>query len=324
MVSERTRPAQWASKLSLFIGPCLLGLLLWKTDLSALERTLKDTDLLWFAAAVGGWLVNGLIKAIRWRLILNAQRIALSVRDAIRWYLAALFLGGVSPGRLGELWKVKHLLHQGHPLGRSLFSTIMDRMYDLLILPVMACVGMVLYGGLLSEELWILVLGLLGLLLTLLVLWKTRHLLAIPIRAMIPHRWKDSLRETGIDLVAEFRGIPVATHVAAGSMTALTWLLYMASVYLLALSIGLEVDPIYLGVMALLAALAGLLPVTVSGLGTRDGVFVLCLGRIGITMAHALALSALVLLLNITLTLFYIAPYVTTLSTPPPPSRRES
>ena len=302
---------RWALRL---LGPIVLGLLLATSDLSAIGRALASAAPAAFAAAVAIWLVITALKAQRWRSILRTQGIALGYRRALHWYAAGLFLGGVSPGRLGELVKVAFIRDLGHPLGRALFSAVMDRLLDLLALPAVVLGAMALYGGLLADELGTLAaalgLGAAGLF----ALWRWRRLLAIPIRALAPAALRARAQVTVEDFLGEVGRFGSRDGLALGTLTLATWVLYGASVAVLGLGLGLPTDPVYLGAAALLAALVGLLPVTVSGVGTRDAVFAVLLGRVGVPTETAIALATLVLGLNLAVIAVYALPYQTAVS----------
>ena len=124
---------RWLLKL---LGPALLIVLVTNTDTDAIVSALKGVDPLRFLQAAGCWVAIAAIKAWRWQLLLAGQSIPLPYTKALQWYLAGLFLGGISPGRLGELIKVSFVRDLGHPMGRALFSSVLDRLFDLIVLPL--------------------------------------------------------------------------------------------------------------------------------------------------------------------------------------------
>src|SRR5205814_1256451 len=70
-------------------------------------------------------------------------------------------------------------------------------------------------------------------------------------------------------------------------------------VWLLAESIGLVLGPLEVSGYVGLTTAAALVPVTVGGVGTRDAVSALALAQLGRPAAEAVALSWLILLLNL-------------------------
>ena len=70
-------------------------------------------------------------------------------------------------------------------------------------------------------------------------------------------------------------------------------------VWLLAGALGLWLGPLEVGGFMGLTTAAALVPVTVGGVGTRDAVAALALAQLGRPVAEAVALSWLILLLNL-------------------------
>lgn len=297
------------SLLLKLIGPAVLVALLMTTDLEAVGDMLATADPLLFAAGLLGWIVNVFIKTWRWQCILGSQGIEIPYRQAATWYLAGNFLGGVSPGRLGELIKVVFIRDMGHSMGRALFGSVLDRLFDLIVLPMVAVAGMALYGAVFSQEIGVVALAVGLAVFGLLVLWKGRRLLAIPVRVLMPADMRDKASLTVDDFMRDFQLLGWRDYALFGTVTAACWILYAASLYLLAMALNLAVDPIYCGVAVLVSALAGLIPVTISGVGTRDAVLSGFFTRVGLTIADAIALSTLILGLNVLIVLFYWPAY---------------
>ena len=73
------------------------------------------------------------------------------------------------------------------------------------------------------------------------------------------------------------------------------------------MSLGLDISYIYLSACATVATGLSLLPITIAGVGTRDAVFIVLLGQIGIARQESLALSSLALaVFLVNCAIFYI------------------
>src|SRR5207302_3224484 len=90
-----------------------------------------------------------------------------------------------------------------------------------------------------------------------------------------------------------------ATFVNAGLLTVASFAVSVFRVWLLAASIGLVLGPLEVSGYVGLTTAAALVPVTVGGVGTRDAVSALALAQLGRPAAEAVALSWLILLLNL-------------------------
>ncbi|MCX5752598.1 MAG: lysylphosphatidylglycerol synthase transmembrane domain-containing protein, partial [Candidatus Krumholzibacteria bacterium] len=82
------------------------------------------------------------LKAVRWKYLLAMQGIDYETRDCFLAYLASMYVGLVTPGRLGDFVKAIYLrTDKGVTLGRGFSSVFADRLFDLLILIAMAFSG---------------------------------------------------------------------------------------------------------------------------------------------------------------------------------------
>ena len=311
---------RWLLKL---LGPGLLVALVLTTEVEAIADVLMKADPVRFVQATACWVVIAVLKAWRWQQLLRAQGIEIPITKAVHWYMAGLFLGGVSPGRLGELIKVSFIRDLGHPMGRALFSSVLDRLFDLLVLPLVAVAGMGLYGTLFAEELEVGLFALGMIALGALVAWRAsglvRRALAIPVRMLMPKQMQSEASLTVDGFFQEFRTVTIADWLKHGLLTAACWVLYGGAAVLLAQGIGLTVNPIWIGIAVLAAALAGLIPITVSGIGTRDAVLAGFFARVGAGTAPAIALSTLLLGLNLAVILLYWPAYHRALEGRPSP-----
>jgi uncharacterized protein (TIRG00374 family) len=311
---------RWLLKL---LGPALLVALVLTTEVDAIADVLRKADPVRFAQATACWVAIAALKAWRWQQLLAAQAIPLPYTKALHWYVAGLFLGGVSPGRLGELVKVSFIRDLGHPMGRALFSSVLDRLFDLLVLPMVAVAGMGLYGTVFKDELEVGGLALAVVVVGALVAWRAsgliRAVLAIPVRLLMPKQMQAEANLTVDDFFLEFHTISMADWMKHGILTAVCWVIYGGAAVLLADGLGLAVNPVWIGVAVLAAALAGLVPITVSGIGTRDAVLAGFFARVGAGTAPAIALSTLLLGLNLAVILLYWPAYHRALSGRPSP-----
>ena len=292
----------WVMKL---IGPTLLVALLATTDLNALMKSLSRVDIMWWAVALSTWLVIACLKGLRWRLMCLDQGIILGAGRACRWYLAGLFLGGVSPGRVGELIKVTYLRRLGHATGKALFSTVMDRVWDILIMPAMALMAVLSMGVGVSGLAQVSALMIGPILAAMLLLGRGRRLLLLPLRRLVPQTYRKQATVTLDDFLGEFETITLAQSVWAGGITVLSWLMYVAAAQALCIGLGLDVALETTAAAVLGAALVGLLPITISGVGTRDAVFVFFFQSVGLAVHDAIALATLMLGLNLAVLLLY-------------------
>lgn len=227
-----------------------------------------------------------LIKSERWRGLSGAMGLPLRPAEAWRLYSVGLGMGALTPGQAGDLIKAWALARKGYPLSTAIWGNVLDRLFDVVALAPLAALGVWLFGRVFVGDTTLLVGGLVGVIGGL-VLVARRDLLA----RVLPGRLKR--------LAAGQVGVgPGALGIAAG-WTVASFAVSIFRVWLLAVALGLTLNAADLSGIVGLTTVAALVPVSVAGAGPRDAVMVALLARLGYGAEQALALSALILLLNL-------------------------
>ena len=65
-----------------------------------------------------------LTKSYRWKAIVGMQGIRISLKDAALVYTASLYLGIITPGRVGDFAKSIYLANSGASAGKALYSSM--------------------------------------------------------------------------------------------------------------------------------------------------------------------------------------------------------
>jgi glycosyltransferase 2 family protein len=282
-------------KLALQLGGLLLfGFFLWKLNLS-LERiatTLWSANLWLVAASVLVIFPILGLKAWRWQLIMRDLGIRINLRQSFSLYALGLSAGSFTPGQIGDALKAFYLRDKGFSLGGALISVVLDRLFDLAALLMLACAGLFFLGtnfiGHLVPLLGfsvgiILALGAVG------VPVLRGYLLKVARKVLLS---KNRRYQAEVDLPPVKFGYPaLITLITAGLASGRVWFL--------ALAIGLNLELVETVASSTLATVAGLLPISIAGIGTRDLTLVAILDKLGYAAELAISLSALILLLNL-------------------------
>jgi uncharacterized protein (TIRG00374 family) len=279
------------------IGLGILALILSRLDLAATAATLARVrwEYLLLALAIVPALFG--LKSRRWQRLLKLQEIDYPGSDAFLAFMAGLFLGLLTPGRVGEMGRALYLKQDlDVPLSEGLVNVLMDRLFDLYAILVCGAAGLVWFRLLPSWALALIVTGLVGLLLMppallseRLAAWSLSLVRSMPWLRTHADRlaeeagcFQDGLRS----LLTPKLGIPLI-------LTVLAQCLFFGQAWLLALALDLEVGIIYLAVSVSLAGVLTLLPISFSGLGTRDAVLIAMFAPLGLLAEPAVAYSTL-------------------------------
>jgi uncharacterized membrane protein YbhN (UPF0104 family) len=254
--------------VSVVLSAGLLGWLISRADVTRLGAILAAAAwpvLIPAALAVG---LAPFCVALRWLGVLRAQRVIdLTYADALRATMVANLLNCVLPSKGGDLAKVGWVRRQVG-VTTAAGTVVLERMVDLVILGALG-----LTGSLLTGVRWGAVVG--GALVATVVATAIA-IVAVPVHtAPLPTRVRDAARDVQTVFrrwATEPRAILLTMCGALGA-----WALTAAAFCLLVESLAAEVGWASTLSAYPVAILAGLVPVSLSGIGTRDAAFVVLL-----------------------------------------------
>jgi uncharacterized protein (TIRG00374 family) len=260
-----------------YLGLVLLVALVWHAGPRNL-LTIWGRALPWWLALA--WILNlpqiGL-KALRWWLSVRWQGIALSYPRALLAYFSSLLAGFLTPGRVGELSKVFTLKYEcGVPLAKGLSSVILDRAFDFYLLLALGAIGLVRFALVGSVLPWWLLAALAVLFLLPLTALNPRVVRRMARLGPVRPR----LREKAGQFADGLEAFSPGRLALCAVLTAAAYAIFFLQVLLCAWSLGFTVP--FRDLVLLMAAtnLLTFLPISISGLGTREAALIYFLARI--------------------------------------------
>jgi len=261
--------------LSLAISGGLLALLLWKVDARTVLGILSGIHGGWFLLAMLFFIPQTVVIAWRWQLI--ARPLApLSLREALRQVLASSTLNLVLPSKLGDLTKGVFLHRRGAcRLSEGMHIVVFEKLLDLSALCAWMVVGWILLPRFAPWVLAILALGIVLILVVLLVYFSRRGAAivfsALPGR-LLSHPKLAKLREvlaSGPRVMALVHADGRRRNLILGS-SFLIWLLHLLQIACFFQSVQADVSLLEVVAIMPIAIFAGLLPLSLAGIGVRD------------------------------------------------------
>lgn len=241
------------------------------------------------ALCAGLVLVSYAFRYQRWRSALSAQ----GLRPQ-GWGLGALaYLAGfaftASPGKAGELLRIRYFCWQGVPAGATLATFIFERALDLLVITVLAigAAHLIPAFGVLAT----IILGVL-LILGLLACWPP---LARGAHSLIEYLPGSPVRRLGHFLIAGTRAlVPLLCWrllLPSALQGIAAWLLTALAFALLCQAMGISLPWLLMLGIYPLAMLIGALSLVPGGVGTTEAAIVLMLGASGVEVDAALTVA---------------------------------
>jgi uncharacterized protein (TIRG00374 family) len=298
-VNKYTR---WLLRL---IGPAILLYFLLTTDINKIIANFHDLNWAPVLLSLALYPIFIAVKAWRWNMLMRELGMqAPPLGYAMILYTIGLFLGGATPGQSGDFIKAWYLRERGQPLAPALFSILLDRLFDFLIMALLSLLGLVAFLHIFPPQMQNLVriatIGFATLIIIVTPLlmarrprdWMMNRVLLLAPRRARPAigRWRDQF--TGLDLrPALMAELLLATLGSATSTMVRLWLLF----YALNINIPLLAMVSSMALISILQAL----PISFSGVGVRDAILIAVLANFNYSRDVALSLSALFLLINL-------------------------
>ena len=267
------------------VGVAIVTFLVWHYDARSALRLLAREQLGYFAAAIGVYLTTQVISAYRWQLLAAVLRLDASFADFLALRFIATFANTLIPGVIGgDALRAFYLERRIGRLGEAVASVVADRvvgLIGLLWLAAFAAVFMNQAGLSTAVTAPPIVIGIVTL----------AGLAASPVAIRFIHLLPPRLSRYASPIVT-YLSHPGALVVSlAISMIVQSEL--AACQYLLARGIGVNA-PLSLFLFCVpVAGVFASLPLTINGLGVREGAYLVLFGMAGMDRSNAIALGLL-------------------------------
>jgi uncharacterized protein (TIRG00374 family) len=293
---SETRQRRLGRALVRLVGPALLVLVIARMkDPRALLHALGHATLWPIVIAVLLNVVNIHLKVVRWDVILRTRGIHYPRRRAWSSFMTSLYVGLLTPGRVGDILRAQYLRHDlDVPYAEGIASVVVDRLCDLYVLVGFVAVGVVRYAPVIAGRLAV-------------VTWAGVAATALgPLVLLIPGVAERVLgrafkRLAPGDDGAGFTRFLEATRASVGKpllvtlpLTVATFFVNYLQGWLIARAMGLPMTFLDASCLLSIASLLGLLPISVSGMGVRELFFALAFPMLGFSPADGVVFGLLV------------------------------
>jgi len=284
------RILRWSLRL---IGLALFIYIASRVDVREMGRRLSEADLwlVFWSVAITTFILA--VKAVRWKMLLRRLGIEVSYWEVIRLYAIGWYGGAISPGQLGEFFRIIPIIRRGNPPEDAFLSSLLDRLLDLGVLILLGLVSLYVLLGI--PLYWPLGISLGAIIMAAgFVIWMRTG--GLP---GFLNRWVDRvLSRLGEGNRENFRshlsmlakrpwkilGWPAVLSVAAAAVIAFR-------AVLMGRALGIQTADYNMFLAGAGASLMAILPISIQGIGTRDAAMILLLGSVGVDREAAFSFS---------------------------------
>jgi uncharacterized protein (TIRG00374 family) len=264
--------------VSIGVSLAILAVIYWRIDFARLLDALAASDIPWLIVGLAMVVPITVVTAWRFtRLVPDGARIGLA--EALRLTLAASSLNLVLPSKMGDLAKAWFIRERGH-MGGSLAVALVvfEKTCDMLALLFWCAFGLIVYPDK-GPLFWILTAGVVaGLVVGLLLIGSAGFATTFfaVVGRVAPTGIADKLDALAVDWRAMHRYFwhDRGRVAVIATISVMNWFLHLVQIWLLAVALNATVPFLADLALAPLAILAGLLPLTFAGIGTRDAALI--------------------------------------------------
>jgi uncharacterized protein (TIRG00374 family) len=278
----------------LLVSALLLAILFWRVDRPTFIRTVQALPLKLFLGCVGLYMMGYLISTLRWQRLLLAEGIRLPLWRLTLVYFEAAFFNLFLPTLIGGDIVRGYAIYRitrGHDA--SIASILVDRLSGFAALVGIAVIALGLaYGRIRDPQVAVMILA---------VAAAFTALIAVLLHDRMKERASGLLRVVGLArFQAKLQGLVEALQRYRGHrralgqaivLSVLLQALIIVTYYLIGAGLNLGVPIAYFFLYVPLITFVAMLPVSVAGLGVREGGVVYFFAKVGVDAATALTMS---------------------------------
>lgn len=292
---------QWVIRLSPLIGVLLFVYFLSRVNLTKVLTILKDVDARWIALGLSLVLIEVLLKAARFSVLIKPITPA-SLGLSVWVYLLGQPFGAVTPGQLGDFIKYVPLTRRaGIALAEGLAVGVIEKILDVSSLLLAGAWGIYLgltWHGLLPSEfapyaMGAAVVGAIVVAASHRVWWSAARRTGARLLAMYRNKLARANQATerfagALALVADKRRLAVALLLSFAA-----WMVIAARAAAYGTALGLGVPPLYYFILVPAGIIVELLPISMLGIGVREYSLWFLFSPLGVSPEGILGLSVL-------------------------------
>ncbi len=293
-------------KILSLIGIALFFIILSRINLGALANIFTHINILFLFLALLVNCIAIIFKSLKWKIIVNSIKPTFSLNNSIIAFFVGFSFSTITPAKLGDFIKVFYIADDNCGPGRSLSTIVIDRLIDIILLFFIALVGILGFSVFYHIEIVSIstaVIIICGFIAGIYIVLNKKMLSALLkpfFNIFVPHLLKNKVTLYYDDF---FTGLFAFYHDRRRFFSSifyglLSWIPPFIYGYLLALSIGIEAGIFFFVLVIPVISLLDLIPISISGIGTRDMALIFLFGLKGISAEQAVAFSLIYLFMS--------------------------
>jgi len=264
----------------------LLAILLHETDLSDLLDAVSRARPGWVIAALLGYIASQVVSSIRWTMLARPLGFSEPFGYFFASYFTGMYMNLFAPSTVaGDIGRALYLARAQKRKALAFTTVIADRGLGFIVLSWIAALAILTQPGyrlpaLLYYSAWIVPPA---------TLFGWLYLPKLVVRVFAPgDRWRKLVED---DLVPYWRDFGLLSQTSV--VACVFHLMQVATQILLAWALGIRAPLSFFFIFVPVVNILGMLPISFSGVGIREGGYLFFLAKIGVSRPAAVALGLL-------------------------------
>ena len=267
-----------------------------KIDIHDLITDIQRADKLFLAVGFAIFFFSYFLGFLRWQMLLKAASISIPLKKLISSFSGGVFFSIFLPSTIGgDIVRSADLAEHTRKAKEVIATVFLDRLSGYIGLVIVILPAILLGKDLVHDNVVFSSIAVIIALLVvvLLVLFNNRIFLVITKFLSTPGAGR--VKETIKDIHQEIHIFRNRKQVIVGNLILSTFIQVISplSIYFIACSLGLKVNFIYFLIFLPIIGAITLIPISIGGLGLREGLFVVYFAKAGVIKQLALAMSLL-------------------------------
>jgi len=264
-----------------------------------------ELDLFCYAMGVLSFLY--FIKISRWKYILYCINVNHSFFTCSLIYFTGLFIGIITPGKVGDFAKIVYLKKAGVSTVKSLLANLIDRIMDILF--IMICAVNFLIWLTKYEHIEISISLLFIVIVSTIISFflflryigfnNIKNRISIFFKRVIGNKWAHIFDKNLAKIFSDLKYYNLSNFLILILLTVVGWLSYIVVIHIFSISLGLRIPFLMTLFFTTFSSIIVLFPISILGVGTRDLTLVLLFPAIGYLAENAVLFSMVILMVYI-------------------------
>lgn len=294
------------AKVLPLVGIMIFLWIIYKLDLNevlSVARTIR-WDVVLLSLAIGFAAVY--VKSLKWKKIIDYSSLNYSTWNSFVAWMVGFTVGMITPGRIGDFYRVVYLKNENkRPWGLCFATVFLDRLLDIIIMLLIAGAGVLyLVSGHdvpFGRQLGIIIGVLLVLGIVFMLVFReglVRMIIRPLFYRLVPEKYQKSMKINYSEFFSIFNLMAKnpARLVYLFVIGLMGWFMAILQAYVLALALNLDVSYVFILSIVPLLNIVELLPISFSGIGTRDAAMIFFMSLVSIKKEAAVAFSLMILI----------------------------